>query len=88
MKTGFKDPIAPKGNSKGMKSPFNFEAPHYDERSSCYVNAGGHFGVGHRQPVGNHRNAKDKVEILPAGRVKTMEVSKIPHRDLKLEIGE
>jgi len=57
MKSGFKDPIAVKGEKK-MKSPFDFTAPQYDERSSCYINAGSHYGVGHRQPVGHSGNPK------------------------------
>ena len=58
MKSGFKDPTAPKGNTKKMKSTWNFDQPEYDERSGCFVNAGSHYGVGHRQPVGKEGNPK------------------------------
>lgn len=73
MKTGFKDPIAAKEGKK-MKSPWDFSAPAYDERSSCYVNAGSHYGVGHRQPVGHKGNAKERADTLPMGRVNTMNI--------------
>lgn len=88
METGFKNPIEPKGNSRDRKSPWNYEQPHYDERSSCYVNAGSHYGVGHRQPVGHKDGAKQQVDVLPWNRkmVKTMEVSRVPHQNLDVEM--
>ena len=88
MKTGFSDPIEPKGNSKKMKSPWNFDQPHYDERSSCYVNAGSHYGVGHRQPVGHKGNPKGTAPTLPEHRVKSMKVDEVPHRNLPIEMEE
>lgn len=78
MKTGFKDPIAVKEGKK-IKSPWNFDQPPYDERSSCYVNAGTNYGVGHRQPVGRRGNAKSEAATLPRGRVKTLESDYIHH---------
>jgi len=80
MKSGFKDPIAIKKQNPmdkpkdGKKSPWDFTCPQYDQRSSCFVNAGTHYGVGHAQPVGHEGNPRSKVECLPYGRVKTMEV--------------
>ena len=44
---------------KKMRSPWNFDAPKYDQRSSCFVNAGTHHGVGHTQPVGHEGNPKE-----------------------------
>jgi hypothetical protein len=88
MKTGFNDPIAPKDSQKKMKSPWNFDQPHYDERSSCYVNAGSHYGVGHKQPVGHHGNPKSIAPTLPQGKVKTMKVDEVPHKNLPLDIQE
>lgn len=90
MKTGFKNPIEPKSNSKSMKSPWNFDQPHYDERSSCYVNAGSHYGVGYKQPVGHHGNAKSKADTLPTNchDVETMYVSEIPHKNLRIDVDE
>ena len=64
MKTGFKNPIAIKEGKK-MKSPWNYEQPHYDERSSCYVSTGSHYGVGHKQPVGHDSKPKQFVDVLP-----------------------
>jgi hypothetical protein len=76
MKSGFKDPIAVKEGKK-IKSPWNFDAPSYDERTSCFVNAGTNYGVGHKQPVGRQGNPKSEVDVLPKGRVKTMETDYI-----------
>lgn len=86
METGFKDPIkAPKG--KEQKSPWDFTQPHYDERSSCYVNAGTHYGVGKNQPVGHHGNAKEDGAI-PRSRysVNTMKVDETPRKNLSVEM--
>jgi len=85
MKTGFHDPIEVKEGKK-IKSPWNFDAPPYDERTSCYVNAGSHYGVGHRQPVGHKADPKEKALCLPKGSVKTMKDDEVPHKNLKLEI--
>lgn len=68
MKTGFKDPIAVKEGKK-VKNPWNFDQPPYDERTSCYVNAGTNYGVGHNQPVGKF---KANSYAIPTGRVNTM----------------
>jgi hypothetical protein len=76
MKTGFKDPIGLKQGKK-IKSPWNYDQPPYDERSSCFVNAGTKYGVGHRNPVGHMGNPKQRAETLPFGRVKTMETDQI-----------
>ena len=72
MKTGFHDPIAIK-NEKKIK-PYSFEQPKYDERSSCFVNTGSHYGVGHRQPVGHDGKVKQTVPCMPMGRVNTMRI--------------
>lgn len=80
MKSGFKDPTAIKSQSPkdkpvdGKKSPWDFTCPQYDERSGCYVNAGTRYGVGHKQPVGSTGQPKQFVDVLPQGRVKTMEI--------------
>ncbi len=76
MKSGFKDPKAikkqePKDRTEAdNKSSWNFEAPQYDMRSSCFVNAGTHYGVGHRQPVGSETHST--APVVPMGRVNTM----------------
>jgi len=87
MDTGFKDPIALK-KEKTLKSPWNFDCPPYDERTSCYVNAGSHYGVGHRQPVGHKDNPKATAPTLPKGRVKTMKDDEVPYKNLRIEIEE
>jgi hypothetical protein len=64
MKNGFKK-IGEREEKRSINSPFNFEAPPYDQRSSCYVNAGQKHGVGHRQPVGHREGAKNSVPCMP-----------------------
>ena len=84
MKTGFKDPIQDIPTKK-MKSAWDFTCPEYDERSSNYINAGSHHGVGFRQPVGHPGNPKSTSPVLPKGRVDTMEVDQIPYRNLDID---
>lgn len=82
MKSGFKDPISikkqdPKDkpiDGKPYPLGWDFRCPQYDQRSSCFVNAGTHYGVGHKQPVGHKGNPKERAPTLPFGRVNTMEV--------------
>ena len=65
----------PKDQPKdGKKSPWDFTCPQYDQRSGPYVNAGTNYGVGINQPVGHFGNAKSRVDVLPFGKVKTMQV--------------
>ena len=83
MKSGFKDPIAIKKQDPkdkpvdGKNSPWDFRCPQYDQRSSCFVNAGTKYGVGHKQPIGHKENPKQRVPVLPFGRVNTMKVDEI-----------
>ena len=85
MKKGFEEPNAiPPG--KTIKSPFNFDCPPYDERSSCYINAGSHYGVGKTQPIGHINDPQVNVAALPSGKVNTMKVSEIPLKNLDLDI--
>lgn len=51
MKKNFKNNIEER-TARTLTSPWDFTCPHYDQRSSCYVNAGAHHGIGHTQPVG------------------------------------
>ncbi len=77
-KSGFADPARIKEQRPkdkpvdGKKSPWDFTCPQYDQRSSNFVNAGTHYGKCIKQPVGHSGNPKDKVDVLPYGRVKTM----------------
>jgi hypothetical protein len=72
-KTHFKDPIAIKEKKDG-KYPWTYDAPHYDKRSSHYMNAGDNYGVGHKQPVGHLGNPKEKAPTLPSGRPETLKI--------------
>lgn len=80
MKTGFKEPNAIKSQKPqdkpkdGKNSPWDFRCPQYDERSSCYVNAGIHYGVGLNQPVGHSGNPAQRVPTMPFGRPTTQKV--------------
>ncbi len=65
----FKNPIEPKIKEKKVKSPWNFQAPCYDNRNM--ISAGDNYGVGFNQPVGHKGNPKEKVDVLPFGRVNT-----------------
>jgi hypothetical protein len=79
-KSGFSDPTVikaqhPKDKPKNGKPPFwSHTCPQYDERSSCFVNAGTHYGVGHKQPVGHEGNPKTRANTLPMGNVSTMRI--------------
>lgn len=83
MKTGFKEPNGIKKQEPqdkpvdGKKSPWDFTCPQYDQRSSCFVNAGTHYGVAMKQPVGTEGNPKSRVDTLPYGRVNTMKIDDV-----------
>lgn len=51
MNKVLKNPIHPKQKMVG-KYPFGFDAPSYDNRTSCSMNAGNDYGIGFRNPVG------------------------------------
>lgn len=77
-KSGFSDPARIKEQREintpmdGKKSPWDFRAPKYDQRSSNFINAGTHYGIGINQPVGHKGNPKPRVDVLPYGKVTTM----------------
>jgi hypothetical protein len=83
--SGFSDPDKIKSQrpedkpKDGKKSPWDFTCPQYDQRSSNFVNAGTHYGVGINQPVGHFGNPKDEVSVLPCDRrrVTTMRVDEV-----------
>jgi hypothetical protein len=76
-KSGFADPDRIKEQNPkdkpvdGIKSPWDFRCPQYDQRSSNFVNAGTHYGIGLRQPIGHKGNPKQIVDVLPQGRINT-----------------
>ncbi len=76
MKTGFKNYIEGK-EGKSLPNPWNFDQPHYDQRSSCFVNAGTHQGLGKRQPVGTESQSGGSA--VPMGHVKTMQTYNPPY---------
>lgn len=82
-KSGFKDPVAVTEQREiekpkdGKNSPWDFRCPQYDQRSSNFLNAGTHYGVGRNQPIGHIGNPKSEVAVLPRGRVNTMRVDEI-----------
>lgn len=79
MKTGFKNIMQPK--EKTFKNPWDFTAPAYDERSSCFINAGSQFGTGKTQPIGslNHTSSGG----VPKGRVDTLRTFNVPYERLE-----
>jgi hypothetical protein len=82
-KSNFSDPARikeqnPQDKPKdGFKSPWDFRCPQYDQRSSNFVNAGTHYGVGINQPVGHAGNPVQRVSVLPFGKVSTMQVDDV-----------
>lgn len=58
----------------GMKSPWDYRCPQYDQRSSNFVNAGTHYGSGINQPIGHEGNPKQRVPCMPFGKPSTMRV--------------
>lgn len=69
---------------KNVKNPWDFTQPEYDERTSCYINAGSHHGVGKRQPVGSEsHNMKN---AIPTGRPKQMKDDEVPRKNLSIEM--
>lgn len=80
MESGFSNPISIKSQSPknkpvdGKKTPWEHQQPQYDQRSSCFVNAGTNYGVGRNQPVGHVGNPKMDARCLPRGKVDTMRV--------------
>lgn len=77
-KSGFKDPAAIKEQREldkpvdGKNSPWDFRCPQYDQRHSNFINAGTHYGMAIKQPVGHKGNPSMKEEMIPRGRVNTM----------------
>lgn len=75
MKKTFKDPIAIKKQEPkdkpmdGKPKPlgWDFRCPQYDQRSSCYINAGTYYGQGNKPPVGHRGEPKKEVPVLPSG---------------------
>lgn len=80
MKTGFKQPNAIKKQSPkdqpvdGKPITWDFRAPQYDQRHSCFIKAGVNYGVGMKQPVGHKGDPKQFADTMPMGKVETMSI--------------
>jgi hypothetical protein len=77
MKKNFDMPLAPKNQEPpytpkdGKKEPFwDFRAPQYDQRHSCFINAGTSYGTGYAQPCGSMGAPKMFVPALPVNTCK------------------
>lgn len=80
MDTGFKNDVKLTGDKK-TKSPWDFTQPTYDQRSSCFINAGTKHGVGHKVAVGIKGSPKKSYSI-PTGRINTLQVMEVPTKSL------
>lgn len=78
----FKDPTAPRVKEKDEKNPWTFTAPCYDYRNM--QSAGDYKGKGFKQPVGSKGNPKATVDVLPMGKVKTMQDDHIPENKIPM----
>jgi hypothetical protein len=83
MAKNFKNIIEDK-TDKTIKSPWDFTCPDYDERTSCYVNAGAHHGIGHRQPVGSKTHSMKGA--VPVGKGMGMTVDEVPRTNLTIDL--
>lgn len=71
---------------KKVKSPWSFEQPEYDQRSSCFINAGTHHGVGKTQPVGS-KTYSNKLPF-PVGSHNMMKVDDVGKANKKIDMEE
>lgn len=77
--SGFADPARIKEQNKqdqpkdSVGSPWDFRCPQYDQRSSNFINAGTHYGIATKQPVGHAGNPKVEVDVLPNRRMNTLQ---------------
>jgi len=78
-KSNFADPDRIKNQNPmdkpidGVNSPWDFRCPQYDQRTSNFINAGTHYGVGMRQPVGHKGNPNAIADTLPRQRHNTLQ---------------
>lgn len=76
--------VAPK--TRKVKNPWDFEAPLYDERSGCYIDAGPHRGVGSKQPIGHEGKAALHCDAMPMHTMETMHADYIPEYEPEIEV--
>lgn len=79
MKETFERPDRPKNQKPpyeprdGKNDPFwDFRAPQYDQRHSCFIKAGTDYGTGYVQPIGHQGHAKSTVPCLPVNTARTI----------------
>jgi hypothetical protein len=84
----FHDPIKAKVKKQKGQNPWDFRAPSYDERTSCYTDAGTHYGIGHTNPVGHTGPVKQRVPTLPYGHRLGMQTDEAPRKMLGEEFEE
>lgn len=85
MKSGFKETISAQNKKSKHHAYWQNPQMQYDERSSCFMNCGTHYGVGFNQPIGHHGNPKSKVDVLPQDRLNVKTMSLYPN-DTQTEI--
>lgn len=81
MKPRFADPVD-KQEFKHKESLWDYSQPKYDNRSSCFINAGSHLGLGKTNPVGHEGEPRQRVPTLPYGTHEVMETSYVPPREV------
>ena len=81
MKSKFEEPTAPINQQPpyepkdGKNDPFwDFRAPQYDQRHSCFIKAGTNYGKGFTQPIGSKSQPKEFVAALPVNTTKLIEL--------------
>ena len=83
METYFKDKAKIKNQrptskaNNGKNVAWDYSCPDYDNRSSVNINAGTHYGVGYKVPVGHEGNPTVTTPYLPSGRVKTAKTDEV-----------
>jgi hypothetical protein len=78
----FYEPVKSHVKKEKAKNPWDFRAPAYDERTSCYMSAGAHHGVGFTNPVGHEGATKQLVPALPYGHKLGMTSDEAPRKML------
>lgn len=81
-KSGFDDPIKANNPKKATHSYWQHPQPQYDERSSCFINAGTDYGVGRNSPVGSKGNPTKTAPTLPMDCRKVKTMSLYPNPDV------
>jgi len=65
MNKVLKDPIAVKIRQNETQKEWSYDAPSYDNRTSCSISAGDDYGSGHRNPIGSKQSTPMKSGPIP-----------------------